>query len=557
MNLAILVHFLNAILMVIAFFGIARVKFRIIEVALVYVAVTAVLFLGGRLSILLAPEPEALSLMVHSTISLLTQTAPIAGIFIFAAYKKTKILPLSAFFAVFSMIILSLSASISTVILNPGTMGFILQIAGGNFNAHLWISVFSHYFVYAALTFVIAYASGMFLKKRFVILDEPIKRSLTLYLFFAAAIVNVVFGSLSLSQHNLFVTGELSRSQYDDYTQVRIEEVTERWVRPGSYVTGTDAQGQLTRPPIRIRDEEQIGARQDLRIARIGDGEQVQGASGSENAEVIVLPPRTLSREPIYISRASVQQVIILYTAVILILMVAMVLFIGHSLSMKFDLRQKEYRIMVLRENTENLENLSLEARAFRHDHENLMLSFHEHLKNKDIDGALEYYKNYMISFYKSVGNINKGLDILGKVNTPELAGILSHKLPSAQRAGINVIIDISDNLEIIPAEHLLDVCRIVGILLDNAVEACKATQEPELHFGMLNKSPATLIVVENNFLNHPDLDKLSEKGYTTKEGGRGLGLYTASQLIQNNPNLSLIHQIKKGYVVALLTILP
>ena len=555
MNLAILIFVISAFLMVIAFFGVARVKFRIIEVVLTYVAVTAVLFLNAQLSTVLFPEPEAVSLWLHFAVSLLTHSAPIAGIFIFAAYRKTGILSLSAFFAVFSMIILNLSGSISAVILTPDAMEFILQIAGEDFNSRMWVSVFAHYFVLATITFALAYTSGMFLKKKFLILDEQIKRSLALYLFLVAAFVNVAFGSLNLSQHVLFTNRDASRDR-NGYTQVRREEPpVERRLQFEVYGTDTSGERQTLRPPVRIRDGEPISGRQDMRITRIGDGEPAQDAAQAASAEAIA--PRRLPNEPLYILQAPVQQLIVLYTAVILILMVAMVLFIGHSLSMKFDLRQKEDRIMALRENTENLESLSLEARAFRHDHENLMLSFHEYLKNGDIDGAREYYENYMASFYKSVKNINEGLDILGKVNTPELKGILCHKLPSAQRAGIKVVIDISAELEPIPVEHLLDVCRIVGILLDNAIEGCKAVEKPELHFGILSKSPATLIVVENNFLSPPDLDKLSEKGYTTKEDGRGLGLYTANQIAQNNPNLSLLPQIKRGRFVQLLTILP
>jgi two-component system sensor histidine kinase AgrC len=246
-----------------------------------------------------------------------------------------------------------------------------------------------------------------------------------------------------------------------------------------------------------------------------------------------------------------------IFMAVSFVLLIIAIFLFEESIRKEIDLRHKDESLNNLREHAKNLEGLSKEARQFRHDHENLMLGFHKHLKKQDTQGALEYYEKYMDSFYESVAAINRGLDILDKIKSPELQGILSHKIPSAQRAGINVTVDVSDDMKPIPAEQLIDVCRIIGILIDNAIEACINTAEPTLRLGVFNKSPATLIVVENNFATPPDLAKLAEEGYTTKENGQGIGLYTVAQTIENNPNLGLSTQIKGEYFVQLLSILP
>ena len=227
------------------------------------------------------------------------------------------------------------------------------------------------------------------------------------------------------------------------------------------------------------------------------------------------------------------------------------------SMRKEVDLRKKDESLANLREQAKNLTGLSKEARRFKHDHENLMLGFHKHLKNSDIESALEYYDKYMVAFYKSMADINKGLDMLDKIKSLELQGILSYKIPSAQRAGINVIIDVSDDMKPIPNEHLMDVCRITGILIDNAIDACVGVDKPVLRLGVLNKAPATLIVIENNFFTAPDLGLIAEEGYTTKDDGQGLGLYTVAGIIENNPNLGLATKIKDEYFVQLLSILP
>jgi len=243
--------------------------------------------------------------------------------------------------------------------------------------------------------------------------------------------------------------------------------------------------------------------------------------------------------------------------AFVLVLSVLMIWAITIGLTMWFNFRKKDEDIKNLRKDTEHLESISLEARTFRHDHENLMLGFREHIQNNDINGIRKYYEKYMTTFYESVANINKSLDMLGNIKSPELKSILSHKIPSAQRAGIKIITEVSENMKPIPCEHLIDVCRVVSILFDNAAEACKETEEPTLLFGAFNKGPATLIIIKNTFATPPDMDKICEAGYTTKGEGRGIGLHTVSNTISKNPNLSLVMNIKDDYFVHVLSILP
>ena len=47
------------------------------------------------------------------------------------------------------------------------------------------------------------------------------------------------------------------------------------------------------------------------------------------------------------------------------------------------------------------------------------------------------------------------------------------------------------------------------------------------------------IISVSNNYARIIDLDKLEEKGYTSKEKGHGYGLTLAKEIIDNNKKLS------------------
>ena len=49
------------------------------------------------------------------------------------------------------------------------------------------------------------------------------------------------------------------------------------------------------------------------------------------------------------------------------------------------------------------------------------------------------------------------------------------------------------------------------------------------------------LLIIENTYKNKDvDTDKIYEKGYSTKEGNTGLGLWEIRQILKKNNNLNL-----------------
>ena len=235
------------------------------------------------------------------------------------------------------------------------------------------------------------------------------------------------------------------------------------------------------------------------------------------------------------------------------VLLVFLMLSFETSLRREMDLRYKDESLNNLREYVSNLD----ETRKFMHDHENLMLGFFEHINNNDISKIQEYYRKYMVSFHESTTSINKSIARIKDIKSPEIKSILSHKLSYAQHLGIKVTVDISEKLTPIDCYNLVDICRITGILLDNATEACEGVEGAILRVGVLNKGPLTLFVFENTCQNSPNLDKIEEAGYTTKGDARGIGLHTVSQILPKNPNLALTTRTEDGLFVQILSVLP
>jgi len=217
----------------------------------------------------------------------------------------------------------------------------------------------------------------------------------------------------------------------------------------------------------------------------------------------------------------------------------------------------KEASLRNLREYARNVEMMAAEIKKFRHDHKDLMLGFYEHLKNENINGANEYYQKYMVLFNKNAEAMEANWNELSHLPNSEIRSIISYKLTYAQQLGINVTINVMEDVKTIDRNHLVDICRILGIFLNNAIEACTDVKGAELQFGILNKGPLILFVVKNTCEDSIDIDKLNLPDYTTKEGARGLGLNIVSQIVEANQQLSLTTKVKDGYFVQMLAVIP
>jgi two-component system sensor histidine kinase AgrC len=196
------------------------------------------------------------------------------------------------------------------------------------------------------------------------------------------------------------------------------------------------------------------------------------------------------------------------------------------------------------------------EARKFRHDHKNLLLGFKECIEKKDIDSIQTYFQQYFSEFVKTTAAVDSQFNKLSGIKRQEIKGILSSKLLFAQQLHISVFIDVPSHIEGICDNQLVDICRITGILLDNAIEACWVVDKPVLRFLAMQQKQEILFVFMNTCpMPIPSITQMFWEGFSTKEGQRGAGLFIASQLCNRNKNVTLNTKIKDGNFIQELSI--
>lgn len=227
------------------------------------------------------------------------------------------------------------------------------------------------------------------------------------------------------------------------------------------------------------------------------------------------------------------------------ILLLVIMYTIIKSIAKELEFKNKRSQFESLQEYTTNLEKLYTEMRVFRHDYINILSSIVGYIENKDMDNLEVYFNNKIMPLGKGIESNNFKIGNLKNIKLLELKGILCSKLIHAQELGIDVFIDIIESIERIDMD-IVDLCRVIGILIDNAIEAALICTKPSLKVALVNKKNSTIIAIINSYPeNTPPIYKLFESGFSTKGKNRGLGLSNLKKLINPYNNISLDTIIK------------
>lgn len=197
------------------------------------------------------------------------------------------------------------------------------------------------------------------------------------------------------------------------------------------------------------------------------------------------------------------------------------------------------------------LEVLQTDIRKIHHDYKNLITALGGYLydndDNVDIKGLKTYYmENIIVQKDVELKTIN--LSKLQKLKIPEIKGLLAAKLIQASQQSIKVVIEVQDIIEHIPID-IVDLTRVIGNLLDNAIEATMECQNPEIRIAFICNQNIIVIIVENSTISTvlPGM-QIFETGFSTKGKGRGLGLSNILDILRQYPYVFQETKLENGY---------
>ena len=215
-------------------------------------------------------------------------------------------------------------------------------------------------------------------------------------------------------------------------------------------------------------------------------------------------------------------------------------LFYARSLEVKYKAQKKEAEYESMQFYVNEIEKQYTEIRKFKHDYQNILSSLDIFIEEENYANLREYYyKKIKVVSNKIVKN-NFGLENLSKIKVTEVKSILATKLMIAQDSGIDTKFEAPDYIDFIPMDSVALV-RIMGILLDNAIEELTELKEGNLLVGILKNGDTIIFIVQNTCRsNIPKVHQLKKSGFSTKGKNRGLGLSNLSDLVKEQKNVSL-----------------
>lgn len=182
--------------------------------------------------------------------------------------------------------------------------------------------------------------------------------------------------------------------------------------------------------------------------------------------------------------------------------------------------------------------------RCFKHDFNNIVQVIGGYIDLNDMNGLNKYYQSLLKEC-----KLNNNLNLLNPqtINNPSIYSLLNNKYYQALQYGITMNFEIFSDLSTINF-NIYEFTRILGILLDNAIEAAKETTEKIIEIQFKFDSKKQLFIIENSCAdNNISTTKIFEKGYSTKKNNSGIGLWKVHNILSKNTNIDLFTTVKNN----------
>ena len=178
-------------------------------------------------------------------------------------------------------------------------------------------------------------------------------------------------------------------------------------------------------------------------------------------------------------------------------------------------------------------------VRGFKHDFDNIVTTIGGYIKTNDMKGLQNYYSQLEEDCQKVNNLYILNPDI---INNPGIYNLLATKYNEAEEKNIKVnltfLLDLND-LHM----KIYEFARILGILLDNAIDAASECNKKILNIVFRNesKNSRNIILIENTYKDkNVDLNEIFNKGVSGKENHTGLGLWEIREILKKNNNVNL-----------------
>ena len=205
-----------------------------------------------------------------------------------------------------------------------------------------------------------------------------------------------------------------------------------------------------------------------------------------------------------------------------------------------------------------NYESDIEDQRTLRHETKNEFATIKCKLQDKEDNKTIIEYIDSVIGEKEKAGSTNYSK--FKYLPSNGLKGFFYYKCTEAEKKGISVSVNIFKQIENsflkdIETKDFKDLARIIGVYLDNAIEASSTSEDKKLGIEMYLIKEKIEIIITNTFNNEINLDKIGKESFSTKGKHRGHGLLLVKKILSENNRFEAKKEIRGNIYIQSLKI--
>jgi len=218
----------------------------------------------------------------------------------------------------------------------------------------------------------------------------------------------------------------------------------------------------------------------------------------------------------------------------------------------QYKMKQREQEMKNFESYVASIEQINQDMRKFKHDYINILSTLRTFIDDKNYEGLHTYFYDHILEANHDEQQLNRqAMMMLNNLKINSLKGLVTTKILQAQSHHVPFYIEIVEEITDIDVDPIV-LNRMVGILLDNAIEAARGVENGEVRMAFIRIDEVILLVVSNTFDKQIAIKvhEIYQEGFSTKGENRGLGLANLRQMTNDLHNVNLNTKISSPYFI-------
>lgn len=246
-----------------------------------------------------------------------------------------------------------------------------------------------------------------------------------------------------------------------------------------------------------------------------------------------------------------------LLTISCLVLMVTFIYFVIKNITMRTNYLNMYVKYNSTSAALKSYEEILDKYKVSNHENKNQLLVIRNMLAKEPDIKVKKYIDKLIETDYKDDENL---MMETSKIPAGGLRALIYSKLLYMKNNKINFILKVDRKIRGIQLIDLdesvnLDICKIIGVFLDNAIDEVNKNKTGSISVELYLINNKLNISIANTFEGVIELEKMSEKRYSTKGKNRGYGLTLVKEIIEKNCKFKNIRKINDNVFVQTLEI--